>query len=262
MKKLLVRLVVLLIVLVVILVLARNVIVPPIVSSGVKSSTGLRVDIGAMDIGLLKRYVDVQRLQLMNPPGFTDPVMVDIPQISVAYQLGPLLRNRLHLPSVTFAMQEVMIVKNADGALNIDALKALQGKRPPGSGQPPREDGTRMDLQIDELAIRVGKVVFKDYSGGGAPRVQEFSLNLDERFSNVTSPNDVTMALVMRILTRTGIAGLANIDLNALQGTAMQQAADIASEIVSGVATNLGGETGKALQDAADALKRSLPFGR
>jgi len=260
MKKILTRGLVVIAGVLVILVLARNLIVPPVIRSGVKAATGLNVVIGSMDIGLLKPYLDVQRLQLMNPTGFADPVMVDIPQIRVDYRLGALLRNKVHLPSVTFAMQDVLIVKNADGSLNIDALKALQDKnRPPSE---PKPESKKMDLQIDELVIRLGTVTFKDYSGGGAPRVQQLSLNLDERFTNVTDPNQLTMAIVICIMTRAGIAGLLNLDVLSLPAAGLQQAADVAGGIVGGVATNFGGDAGKALQDAADQLKKVLPFGR
>lgn len=255
MKKLLKRLLAVIIMVVIAVILARNYIVPPIVSSGVKAATGLRVAIGSMDIGLLKTYLDVQRLQLMNPPGFADPVMVDIPHIKVDYDLPALLRNKLHLSSVTFAMQEVLIIKNADGSLNIDALKALQQKKqPPAEPQP---ESKKMELQIDELAIRIGTVTVKDYTGSGTPRVQQINLNLDERFTNVTDPDHLTMEIVLRVMTRAGLGGLLDLNLAGLQ-----QAADAASSIVTGVATNIGGDAGKALQDAAEQLKKVLPFRR
>jgi len=260
MKKILTRCIAVIVVVLLVLVLARNLIVPPIIRSGIRAATGLNVVIGSMDIGLFKTYLNVARVELLNPPQFEDRVMVNIPLIHVNYQLGALLRKKVHLRSVTFAMQDVLIVKNADGSFNIDALKALQDKqRPPAE---PKPEMKKIDLQIDELAIRIGTVTFKDYSDGGAPRVQQISLNFDERFTHVTDPHQLTIEIIMRIMTRAGIVGLLNLGMLSLPAAGVQQAAEVARGVVSGVATNSGGDAGKALQDAADQLRKVLPFGR
>ncbi|MCX7847227.1 MAG: AsmA family protein [bacterium] len=259
-KRFLVRVVVFIFVIAVVLVVARNHILPPVIAAGVKAATGLGVRIGSMDIGLGSTYVDIQQLRLLNPPGFVDPVMVEAPQIKVDYDLRALLRKKLHLHSVVFALEEVLIVRNADGRLNLEALKALRER-----GQPPaepRREGKKMALEIDELTVRIGKITIKDYTGGGAPRVQEIVLNVDERFTDITDVNELTVALVMKIVTRAGVAGILNLDVRGLASLGLTEAAKAAGGLLGGAVTNVGKEPVEAVRDAADALKKVLPFRR
>lgn len=258
--KFLLRLLVIIVVMILVLVLGRNYILPPIISTGVRAATGLGVRIGSMDIGLVNTYVHINDLQLLNPPGFADPVMVAVPEIKADYVLREFLHNKVHLQSATFALQEVCIIKNADGTLNIEALRALRNKQHPPAEQP--KERKPMALQIDELHVRIGKVTFKDYSGGGAPRVSEIPLNIDERFTNVTDPEALTLVLVAKIMTRAGLGGLLKLDVSGLAVTGLQELGGAAGAALQNVATNVTGQAGKILEDAAGTLKKALPFGR
>lgn len=258
--KFMLRVVVIILVVLLVLVLGRNYILPPVISTGVRAATGLGVRIGSMDIGLAKTYVHINDLELLNPPGFTDHVMVAVPEIKADYVLREIVHNKVHLQSAVFALQEVCIIRNTDGTLNIEALKALRDKQQPPAE--PSKKRKRMALQIDDLHVRIGKVTFKDYSGGGAPRVTEMPLNIDERFTNVTDPEALTLVLVAKIMTRAGLGGLLKLDLGALAVTGLQELSGTAGGILQSVATNVTGQAGKVLEDAAGTLRKALPFSR
>jgi hypothetical protein len=69
------------------------------------------------------------------------------------------------------------------------------------------------------IELKIGKVVYKDYSRGTEPFVQEFNVNLNERYSNITDPYKLVSLIVVKALWNTTIASLANFNLDGLKGT-------------------------------------------
>ena len=45
--------------------------------------TGLGLDIGSMDVGILRSAIGIKALRLRNPAGFSDRFMVELPEIYV-----------------------------------------------------------------------------------------------------------------------------------------------------------------------------------
>jgi len=109
-----------------------------------------------------------------------------MPEIYVDYDLPAIFKGKVHLEEMRLNMNEFVVVKNEKGELNLDALKVVQaqkeGKKPEAKA---KEGGKIPEIQIDTLKLKVGKVVYKDYSGGGNPTVREFKVNLDEELANL-----------------------------------------------------------------------------
>ena len=97
MKKLGIVVIVILAVLL-ILVSAKNIIAKKAISAGVKNMTGLDLTIGSMNVGLFKSVIDIKQLQLNNPKGFNDKVMVDMPEIYADYDLGAFFKKSCAAP--------------------------------------------------------------------------------------------------------------------------------------------------------------------
>lgn len=108
------------------LVLLKNVIAQAALVGGVQALTGLRVSVGGMDVGLLRTSIGIRGVRIANPRGFTDPVMVDLPELYVDYRLLPLLTGRVHLDEVRLHLREVVVEKNAAGWLNLTAIPAVR----------------------------------------------------------------------------------------------------------------------------------------
>ncbi len=174
-------------------------------------ATGLELKIQSLHLGLLTSLIDIRGLRLMNPSGFKDRVMFDFPEIFVDLQLKELLLQRkIHLAQVRLNLAEVTVVKNKDGRLNLDALK------PAGGGKPaePRKAGKGPEILIDRLELKIGRVVYKDYSAGGAPQIQNFDVNINETHQNVNNIQVLIPLILSRALMHTTIAKLANIDVD------------------------------------------------
>jgi len=230
---------------------AKNTIVKVSVEKGVNVVTGLKLGIKSMNVGVIKSLVGIKGLKLYNPRGYKDRVMLDMPEIYVDYDLGAILRGDVHLPEMRLDLKEFVVVKNAKGELNLNALKVVKEekggreKAPSGKGEAPR-------IRIDSLRLKIGKVIYKDYSGGGEPKVQEFDINLDEQYSNIDDPNKLVSLIVVRALMNTTIARLTNFDLNMLKGT-VGDTLKTAEEML-GSAGAVGAQLAGATQEAQKTM--------
>ncbi len=253
------------------IVLAKDVIARAAVTGGVKAMTGLNLHIRSMDVGLLRSVVGIRGLTLENPSGFTDRIMIDLPEIYVHYDLSAFLRQQIHLREVRLELKEFVVVKDQQKRLNLDVLKVVQqSKEQPSKVEKPK-GGKAPEIQIDLLQLKIGKVVYKDYSGGGSPKVQEFSVNIDERYENITNAQAFGALVVSRALMNTAVARLANVNLDAMQslvGDQMGRATQAVTGVLdtaTGRATDVGhgvlDTAEEAAKTATDTLKKVLPFG-
>jgi hypothetical protein len=127
-----------------------------------------------------------------------------------------------------------------------------------------KEKAQLPQIQIDKLRLTVGKVIFKDYSVGGAePSIKEFNVNLDEQFENITDLYTLSSIILVRVLNKTTIASLANFDLGGLQkdvSAAAQKAAAAAKESVEKVGAQAVGDVTKKLGETSQQLKETFKF--
>jgi hypothetical protein len=261
--KILGKLVVILALAVVVLVLARNVIVKAVAESGMPIVTGMPLHIGKLDINFSKSFVNIEDIVVKNPSGFHDTSLVDIPKILVAYNLSDTLKGKVHLTNLEYNMSQFTVVKNEKGELNLDRLKALQGTQkatPQTSKQEPKAPAKAIPIQIDTMRLKIGKVVYVDYSSG-SPSTKEFLINLDQSFQNITDFNSVIRLVVLKAMMSSGISNLVNFDIGGLQGsltgafnTSTKLAADAAARGLDTLKTAAANPSGIAGQ-AGDALK-------
>ncbi len=256
--------------------IAKNAIAKTAISSSVNLMTGMRLNIRTMNVGVLRTLVAIKDLTVFNPAGFPDKIMVDLPEVYVNYKLGAFLKGKVHLEEVRLHLRELTIVRNEKGELNVDALKRSQeeGERNAASSG---KKGTVPSVQIDLLDLKVGKVIYKDYTGKGTPRVMEFNVNLHERHRNITNPYLLAGLIVTRATYNTAIAQLASFDLEKLQALSGQmtgmvkgysdQVTQVASQTTLigketvGTAKEAAGKAKEAASETVDALKKIIPFG-
>jgi hypothetical protein len=263
MKKLVVVLVVL-VVIVAGLSFGKNTIAKVAVERGVEMITGLQLRMAGFNLGILKTLVNIDGLKLFNPKGFEDRVMVDMPNIYVDYNLPAALKGNVHLYDMKLNLKEFVVVKNKDGKLNLDSLKVVQAQK---EGKRPQEKdkGKAPQMQIDNLELKIGKVIYKDYSSGARPSVREFNVNINEKYTNIKDPYSLVSIIVVKALMNTTIASLTNFDLGGLSNT-VSDTLSHATKLVTDTAakaTQIVGDTGKTVTEAAGKIteKFSFPFG-
>ena len=278
--KLLGKLIFLLVAALVVLVLARNVVVKAVAENGVKAVTGMPLSIEKLDLGLSNTLVDIEGLVVKNPAGFHDTSLVDIPKILLDYNLSNILGGKVHLENIEFEMKQFTVVKNEKGELNLDRLKALQGAQKPSAPATkpePQAPAKPMPIQIDTMRLKIGKVVYVDYSGG-QPSTKEFRINLDQSYQNITDLNSVVRLIVLKAMMSSGISNLVNFDIKGLEGSvneALSASAKLATQAAAKSLDTLKtaakdpGQlveatkslTGEA-QNVASSLKKLNPFSK
>ncbi len=200
------------------LFLGKDLIARYIVKQQVQSATGLPVRIQSLDMGLFDTNIRIRDLRLLNPPEFREDVMAEIPEIYVDYELTPLLTGKMNFSEIRFYLSEVNVVRNEDGKVNVETLKPVQDKRGKSAEAQPREAG-RLPDRIDLLELRIGQVHYIDHTvSGGEPRVQNFNVNFQETYRDITDIREVVNLVAGQILTRTAIRGaLQDLDLDQLE---------------------------------------------
>ena len=271
--KLLMKLAVLLVVVLVVLVLARNVVVKAAVENGVKMVTGMPLSLGKLDLNFQNSFVDLEDLVVKNPSGFHDTSLVEIPKIFVGYNLPDILKGNVHLSNIQFDMKQFTVVKNEKGELNLDRLKALQGtQKAPAqtTRQKPKTPAKAIPIQIDMMRLKIGKVVYTDYSGG-QPSTKEFRIDLDQSYENITDLNSVVRLIVLKAMVSSGISNFVNFDIGGLEGTLTgafdtstklaAQAAAKSMDILKNAAGNPGaipGQVENVLKDTSGAAENTV----
>lgn len=205
----------------VLLLVFKNILIKLAIEQGTKKATGLELTIGTMDVGLLASKVDITDMRLLNPPGFSDKVMIDIPKLFVDVELASFFKQRKHVETLELNLKELMVVRNKERKLNLNYLTALgkkkqQGKKPVEQKEA-KQGGKAPQVAIDKLILKIGKVTYKDYSLGGTPFTKTFAIGVNEVYRNVTDLDELVMLIIVRALEGTGIAQLANFDLGTLK---------------------------------------------
>ena len=259
---------IILLILVVAVFVGKNVIVKAAVVGGVKAITGLDTSIGSISVGLLHTNVGIKNLRIGQPSGFPSGAMVDIPEVYVDYELSAFLKGTVHLEEMRLHLHELQVVKNAEGKVNLNSVAALQPSKQqdvkqstaPTSGKAPQ-------FQIDQLELRVDRVVYTDYTTT-PPSTKEFSLSINQHFSGITNPYLLGSLVVSQALMQTTVAQLANFDVRGLQSTVQtglkQGAAQLSQTLTSGLSDVQGlskhafGTASKTVGTATGAAKDAV----
>lgn len=260
--KILAKILIGLAILVVILVIGKNFFIKMAVKAGAKYAVGLQLDMKKLNAKILDGRIAIEGLQLENPAGFSDPVMVNMPYLTVDLDMGKAFNNNIYFEDFKLHLKEVFIIINEDGEKNIDKLTAVkeakeEDKKPKKQKEKKEDSG----IGINNLHLKIEKVIFKDYSRGGEPVVKEFNINLDEKHENIQSVRALSGLILVKIMTKTALGSLLNIQLDDFINM-LEDSLGIATGAISGA--------GQELEDAAQGLKNAtknitdqikLPFG-
>ena len=145
---------------------------------------GARLKIDHMSLSFARQKISIKGMKLYNPPGFPNEVLLDVPEVSVDCNPWGIFRGRWHLSEVTVHMKELVIIRDADKKLNVDALKIAESKDKASeekSPQPPKKKNKMPRFFINELNLNVERVVVKDFSKGDPPLIQVYDVPLKNK---------------------------------------------------------------------------------
>ena len=244
--------------------LAKDLIAKTAVESGVGFMTGLKLNMRHFSFSLMNTSLQIRDLKLFNPRGYPDKMMVSMPEIYVNYELRPLFQSKVHLEEVRIYLKEFVVEKNAKGELNLDALKAVESQKREATAKPkePKTPKSKApQIKVDTLKLKIEKVIYKDYSRGAKPFVQEFNMNLNEAYSNITNPYGIVSLIVVKVLMNTSIARLTNFDIGSLQSSVSDTLASsqkIAADAILKAQGTLDATAGQAAKELMEIAPEGL----
>ncbi len=187
------------------LAVVKNQVVKSAVTIGASTVLGAPVKIDSLSFGIFKQAIIIKGLKVYNPKDFPKDILVNMPVISVSYDLGAMLAKKIHLKRVEIDLKELNIVKNKEGKLNVDSLNVSKEQEKPPAGE---KEKTAQDisLRIDELILTVGIVVYKDFTKGEKPATEVFDVNIERKtYKNITSAQQLAALILSEPLKQTAI---------------------------------------------------------
>jgi hypothetical protein len=234
----------------------------------VKRLLGLDVVIDDMIVGLSTTTVETKEFKILNPPGFEDKVMLNLPELYINYDIHACLNRDLHFEYIKLDLREFYVIKNKDGKLNLEEIKVVKDAKLISEGQiqpPPDINAKGFEFRIDTLDLKIGQVIYIDYTKmtKGKPYTKTWDVNVNDRYTNIDDPAKFAKLIIVRALTKTAISKLAHFDINfltrGLSGTlrgATQLTFNAAAKTLD---TGLGlGE--EVLVGVSKGFSRLLPF--
>jgi len=207
MKKILLIAVIVLIALSVIAVL-KDQIIKSTVTMAASQVTGAPTTIDSFSLGIIKQTVTIKGFKLYNPPGFPTEIFVDMPTIHVAFVLGDILRKNIHFKEIEISLKELVIIKDKEGKLNVDALKVAEEPQKPKEETAQKRPSEQMPLQIDLLKLSIGKIIYKDFSKGETPQIDVYDLGYKQKtYQNITSAQQLVALILSEAMKNTAIKG-------------------------------------------------------
>ena len=222
----------------------KNGVTQAVLSGALSRAAHVPVHIGGTHVQLSSTTIDLKNIQILNPRSFPEKLMLDAPQVYISFDLPGLFKGLAHFREVKLNLKEIVVIKNAAGELNINALKPSEQEK---KAQPAKTEGQAPKLMIDKLSLTIGRVIYKDYSQGGEPKAQVFDIDIQDRqYTHIDNAPAVVSLIMFEALTRTSLSKLTNLDIGGFK--------DGAGSVLTNGLGLAGGVAGKAENTAKNLL--------
>lgn len=197
-------------------VIIKDQIIKSVITVIATQTTAAPVHIDGFSLGVFSQSVRISGFKMYNPKGFPRAILVDLPKINVRYDLGALLKKKLHLLNVEIEIREIGLERNKESKLNVDELKVVkQGKKQVSK---PVE---QIPMQIDMLTLDIGRIVSKDYSTSAGLVVKVYDINIRKSYKNITSVQQLAALILAEPMKAAGIQGASIYGVTMLTGVAV-----------------------------------------
>ncbi len=124
------------------------------------------VQVGKVDVAILRGAVDMQKIRVANPTGFEGPALLTLERVNIAADTRSLLSDEVHIKDLRLADMEVFVEQKITQNNLYEVIKPLREPREP----------TGKSLVIDNLEI-ASITVHASLSGiPGKPQSAQFTL--------------------------------------------------------------------------------------
>lgn len=190
-----------------------------LLTNAVQKTTGVSIRVRELHLNLLKGVIKINGLQLLNPRDFPEKMLADIPDLYVDINWKTFLQGKIHLEEMILNLDQLIILRNSEGKLNLSSLKPVQEPSAPLAEEEKeveKRGGNEKNFQLDYLRLSVGRVYYRDYRAGNPPPSREYPIGIQNaEYRSITDPDDLVRQVLAQALARTAFAELG--DLEAIQ---------------------------------------------
>jgi hypothetical protein len=173
---------------------------------------GAPVSADYFDFSIVKSSIVMRGLKLYNPANFPQGILADLKEVRVDYNLSALLKKELHFPLIVIDLNEMVIIKDKNGKLNIDSLKIVRDKpeSPPAERQRNNGKAQSLPMRIDMIKLNINRVVYKDFSISDKGQILVYDADIKNKiFKNITTPQQLATLIMVKAMEVTAIKGAA-----------------------------------------------------
>lgn len=190
----------------------KNSVIKTVVTVGASHVLGTKVHIDRFAVGVFRPTVKIKGFKVYNPKGFDEGLLININEIHVRYNLLALFKGKLHLPLIILDLEEMVVVKNEKGKLNVDSLKIVKNmeksKEKKKEAEKNKKPSKQMAFRIDEARLNLGKVIVKDYTRGNNPIVLAYEIGVkDKVYKNINSAQEFATLIMLEAMGPAGLKG-------------------------------------------------------
>ena len=178
------------------LLLSKDAILKAAVEQQIHAQTGMDAKIGRLSLGLLTPVVTIENLRIHNTPEFGGTPFLDIRELHVEYDRDALAQRKLKITLLRLNLEELTVVRNANGTTNLSTLKWQ-----PSS--PPKLAGDVEFRGVDVMNLSLGKIQLIDLKEPRNSRIRNVNLQ-NQVFHNVRTPGDLYGVLVLLWMRSSG----------------------------------------------------------
>jgi len=196
------------VVIVVLFILGRNTIGVWIVEGKLKKATGFSTNIEFLNIKLTQPRLMAREITITNPKDLcNEPRAMKIDLLEVDYKPASIFQRKPHFEKLVIDISEVVAVKNTRGELNLRRLQCQKSEAD--------EKTATSDIQIDELVLSLGTVLYIDERREGARPVVYHIQAKNRAYRNIQHKDEIK-SLVMNLVIQSVPANILGLSREAI----------------------------------------------
>jgi len=134
----------------------------------IQSVTGTKVHADRIHLSVLRGTLIVRNMRVMSPRGFPKGKLAYIPTIDVSFDTFSFFSATPRIHELKVHVREIVVVKNKDGQLNVDALNISHGT-----------DNEPTKISVSKFVLSLDRVIQRDLTGA-KPVIQLHEIALKE----------------------------------------------------------------------------------
>ena len=213
-------------------------------------SLKLSTTLNSARLSLFGGKVNLNRLRIASPQGFSAQHMFEMRDVDLAVRYGQLRKDPIHVQSLTLH-QPRLVIEQSGGALN---FKKAMDRIPQGgsSAEPIKLIIDELKMQDAQVVIHPGLPGMKQEIAVAVPSMTLKNVGSGRGSQNGAAIKDVTMLVIAALAASAAESGALPAPLKAiLQLNAGQVAGKLGAEAQKQIAASIPGELGKRLGQVA-----------